>query len=146
MTRSMDSCVPVSLAVEVVDRAGHVFSDIGDLPLPTVCDQRAIDRGDGRVLYLDPLVPEPLDLTSDQLAEVDQIIAQHAPGEAAVLPVLQGINAVSARAWARDSTDKNDRILISAYQAAESIVRPNDTEERLTKIEEQLGIVEGGKE
>ncbi len=43
--------------------------------------------------YLDPLIPEPLDLSADQLAEVDQIIAEHAPGEAAVLPVLQGINA-----------------------------------------------------
>jgi hypothetical protein len=52
----MDSCVPVSLAVEVVDRAGHVRSGIGDLPLPAACDQRAIDRGNGRVLYLDPLV------------------------------------------------------------------------------------------
>jgi len=57
MTRSMDSCVPVSVAVEVVDRAGHVHSDIADLPLPSSCDQRAIDQGNGRVLYLDPLVP-----------------------------------------------------------------------------------------
>jgi hypothetical protein len=55
MTRSIEQCVPVSLAVEVVDRAGHVQSNIGELPLPTACDQAAIDGGNGRVLYLDPL-------------------------------------------------------------------------------------------
>lgn len=58
MTRSSTACVPVSLAVEVVDRAGHVFSEIGQLPVPSTCDERAANRSRrGRVLYLDPLVP-----------------------------------------------------------------------------------------
>ncbi|HKZ92555.1 MAG TPA: M23 family metallopeptidase [Candidatus Limnocylindrales bacterium] len=58
MTRASTECLPVSLAAEVVDTAGHVFSEIGDLPLPTACDERAVDRSQtGRVLYLDPLVP-----------------------------------------------------------------------------------------
>jgi hypothetical protein len=57
MTRASTECVPVSLAVEVVDASGHVFSEIGDLPLANACDQRSAERGDrGRVLYLDPLV------------------------------------------------------------------------------------------
>ena len=51
-------CVPVSLAVEVVDAAGHVSSEIGRLPLPAACDERTVERSrNGRVLYLDPLVP-----------------------------------------------------------------------------------------
>jgi murein DD-endopeptidase MepM/ murein hydrolase activator NlpD len=58
MTRAATECVPVSLAVEVIDGAGHAFSEIGDLPLPAACDERAVDRSEaGRVLYLDPLVP-----------------------------------------------------------------------------------------
>ena len=56
--RDTEECVPVSLAVEVVDGTGRVNSRIGDLPLPTRCDQPAIDRREaGRVVYLDPLVP-----------------------------------------------------------------------------------------
>jgi hypothetical protein len=48
----------VSLAVEVVDRAGQVFSEIGRLPLPAACDEPNVARSrSGRVLYLDPLVP-----------------------------------------------------------------------------------------
>lgn len=51
-------CVPVSLAVEVIDRAGHVRSGIDRLPLPRRCDAAAIDRASpGRVVYLDPFVP-----------------------------------------------------------------------------------------
>lgn len=58
MTRETTECVPVSLAVEVVDGAGHVFSEVGRLPLPGECDEPAIERDPiGRVLYLDPLVP-----------------------------------------------------------------------------------------
>ena len=58
MTRGATACVPVSLAVEVIDKAGHVYSEIGSLPLPSECGERAIDRlDDARVLYLDPLVP-----------------------------------------------------------------------------------------
>jgi hypothetical protein len=58
MTRAATECVPVSLAVEVIDEAGHVFSEVGDLPLPGACDERAVDRSRvGRVVYLDPLVP-----------------------------------------------------------------------------------------
>jgi hypothetical protein len=57
MTRASNACVPVSLAVEVIDTAGHVSSEVGSLPVPTACDQRAVDRADrGRVIYLDPLV------------------------------------------------------------------------------------------
>ena len=43
--------------------------------------------------YLDPLPPEPLALSSEELAEVDRILAEHDEGQAALLPVLQGINA-----------------------------------------------------
>jgi len=51
-------CVPVSLAVEVVDTGGHVFSEIGRLPLPGTCDDRVAERDrDAHLLYLDPLVP-----------------------------------------------------------------------------------------
>jgi hypothetical protein len=58
LTRASTACVPVSLAVEVVDTAGKVYSEIGRLPLPSACDERAVDRSStGRVLYLDPLVP-----------------------------------------------------------------------------------------
>ena len=58
ITRQATECVPVSLAVEVVDGAGHVFSEIGRLPLPTACDERSAVRArNARVLYLDPLVP-----------------------------------------------------------------------------------------
>ena len=52
------SCVPVSLAVEVVDRAGYVYSDVVNLPRPQACDDAAAEAvAGGRVLYLDPLAP-----------------------------------------------------------------------------------------
>ena len=58
MTRDSTACVPVSLAVEVIDTSGRVLSEIGRLPLPAGCDERAVARSRiGRVLYLDPLVP-----------------------------------------------------------------------------------------
>lgn len=60
ITRDSSQCVPVSLAVEVIDRAGHVYSDIGRLPLPDRCDDTAgsaAQAAPARVLYLDPLVP-----------------------------------------------------------------------------------------
>lgn len=57
-SRRQSACVPVSLAVEVIDRAGHVHSDIASLPLPQACDDAVAEAIDGgRVLYLDPLVP-----------------------------------------------------------------------------------------
>ncbi len=58
ITRDATECVPVSLAVEVVDAAGHVASRIGRLPVPAECDEPSVDRArNARVLYLDPLVP-----------------------------------------------------------------------------------------
>ncbi len=58
ITRASSACVPVSLAVEVIDRAGHVYSQVERLPLPGECDDRAAEAVEGaRVLYLDPLVP-----------------------------------------------------------------------------------------
>ncbi len=57
ITRGSSQCVPVSLAVEVIDRAGNVYSDIGRLPLPAECDGTPDAGARARVLYLDPLVP-----------------------------------------------------------------------------------------
>jgi hypothetical protein len=58
MTRASTECVPVSLAVEVVDGAGHVSSQVGRLPTPSRCDLRGVARDrSARVIYLDPLVP-----------------------------------------------------------------------------------------
>jgi hypothetical protein len=58
MSRQARACVPVSLAVEVIDRAGHVYSEVTSLPRPEACDVAAAESTDGaRVLYLDPLVP-----------------------------------------------------------------------------------------
>ncbi len=58
ITRDSSTCVPVSLAVEVIDRAGHVYSQVERLPLPTECDDRRAQSAVGaRLLYLDPLVP-----------------------------------------------------------------------------------------
>ena len=34
-SRAHDRCVPVSLAVEVIDGAGHVYSEVSRLPLPS---------------------------------------------------------------------------------------------------------------
>jgi hypothetical protein len=56
MNRAFTECVPVSLAIEVIDTAGHVSSEVGSLPVPATCDQRSVERSDGRVIYLDPLV------------------------------------------------------------------------------------------
>ncbi len=58
MTRESRRCVPVSLAVEVIDRAGHVYSQMKRLPVPAACDDRRAQSADGaRLVYLDPLVP-----------------------------------------------------------------------------------------
>lgn len=62
MSRAIQTCVPVSLAVEVVDRAGQAWSEIGRLPLPATCDARQAGGSGGnatssRLVYLDPLVP-----------------------------------------------------------------------------------------
>ncbi len=58
MSRSTDRCVPVSFAVEVVDTAGKVYAQTAELPRPRRCDQRSAERvADGRLVYLDPLVP-----------------------------------------------------------------------------------------
>lgn len=58
MTRAATACVPVSLAVEVIDTAGHVWSQVDELPTPGRCDQRGVARDrSARVIYLDPLVP-----------------------------------------------------------------------------------------
>jgi hypothetical protein len=58
MSRSIDACVPVSLAVEVVDTAGKVRSEVSSLPRPDRCDRRSAERDPkARLVYLDPLVP-----------------------------------------------------------------------------------------
>lgn len=58
MSQSTDRCVPVSLAVEVVDSAGKVYSEVSRLPRPSRCDQRSAERAaSSRLVYLDPLVP-----------------------------------------------------------------------------------------
>jgi hypothetical protein len=58
ISRGSSRCVPVSLAVEVIDGAGHVYSQVGRLPLPSECDDDGAESVAGaRVLYLDPLVP-----------------------------------------------------------------------------------------
>ncbi|MFV2062634.1 MAG: M23 family metallopeptidase [Chloroflexota bacterium] len=54
----IEECVAVSLAVEVVDTAGHVRSSVDGPPTPARCDQRGVDRSEtARVVYLDPFVP-----------------------------------------------------------------------------------------
>ena len=51
-------CVPVSLAVEVLDEAGHYRSSVERGLTPAKCDQRGVDRNDSaRVVYLDPFAP-----------------------------------------------------------------------------------------
>jgi NADH:ubiquinone oxidoreductase subunit E/NAD-dependent dihydropyrimidine dehydrogenase PreA subunit len=42
--------------------------------------------------YFEPPEPEPLDLTSDQLEEVNRIIAEHGNEPGSIIPVLQDIN------------------------------------------------------
>ena len=52
------SCVPVSLAVEVIDSAGHYRASIQRGLAPAKCDLRGVDRReDARVIYLDPFAP-----------------------------------------------------------------------------------------
>ena len=43
--------------------------------------------------YLEPLEPEPLELTPDELEEVNRILAEHEGEDASIVPVLQDINA-----------------------------------------------------
>ena len=43
--------------------------------------------------YLEPPELEPLDLTPDELGEVDRIIAEHEGEDGAIVPILQDINA-----------------------------------------------------
>ena len=43
--------------------------------------------------YFEPAEPEPLDVSTDQLAEIDQIIGQHGNEPSSIVPVLQDINA-----------------------------------------------------
>ena len=43
--------------------------------------------------YLEPLEPEPLELTDDELAEVNGILARHEGEDGAIVPILQDINA-----------------------------------------------------
>ncbi len=44
-------------------------------------------------IYLDPPEIEPLDLSTEQLAEIDAILAEHEGERGAILPILQDINA-----------------------------------------------------
>lgn len=61
------------------------------------------------------------------------------PGEVSTLEdVLRGINAVLMRAWARDNSEKNDRILLAAYAAAEGLLRPNELEEAVQEMKDVL--------
>jgi len=43
--------------------------------------------------YLEPPEPEPLDLTTEELAEIDRILDEHEGERGAILPILQDINA-----------------------------------------------------
>ena len=43
--------------------------------------------------YIDRLEPEPLDLSLDEISEVDRILAEHGKRNSSVLPILQDINA-----------------------------------------------------
>ena len=43
--------------------------------------------------YLEPLEAEPLDLTPDELSEVDHILAEHEGEDGAIVPILQDVNA-----------------------------------------------------
>ncbi len=43
--------------------------------------------------YLEPLEPEPLDLTPDELDEVNRILAKHEGEDGAIVPILQDVNA-----------------------------------------------------
>jgi len=42
--------------------------------------------------YLEPLEPEPLELTADELDEVNRILAEHEGEAGAIVPILQDIN------------------------------------------------------
>ncbi len=43
--------------------------------------------------YLEPLEPEPLDLTTEELGEVNRILAEHEGEDGSIVPILQDINA-----------------------------------------------------
>lgn len=43
--------------------------------------------------YLEPLEPEPLNLSSEELSAVDQILAEHEGEAGSILPILQDIHA-----------------------------------------------------
>jgi len=43
--------------------------------------------------YLDPVTPEVVELAADEQAEMDRILQQHGKERAALLPILQNINA-----------------------------------------------------
>ena len=43
-------------------------------------------------LYLDPPEPEPIDLTAEELAELDRLMAEHGADQESLLPILQDIN------------------------------------------------------
>lgn len=43
--------------------------------------------------YLEPLEPEPLELTADELGEVNRILAEHEGEDGSIVPILQDINA-----------------------------------------------------
>ncbi len=43
--------------------------------------------------YLDPLPPEPIDLSSEQLAAIDAILAQYEGQDGAIVSILQDVNA-----------------------------------------------------
>jgi len=43
--------------------------------------------------YFEPAEPEPLDLETDQLAEIERIIREHGNEPSSIVPVLQDINA-----------------------------------------------------
>ena len=58
ITDEDEACVPVSLAVEVIDVSGHARALDGSLPLPARCDDDAAeDVEDAHLVYLDPLAP-----------------------------------------------------------------------------------------
>jgi hypothetical protein len=58
ITDADTACVPLSLAVEVIDTSGHARALDGTLPLPSRCDDPASQSIEGaRLVYLDPLVP-----------------------------------------------------------------------------------------
>lgn len=43
--------------------------------------------------YVEPMKPEPINLSSDEIAEIDRLLAEYGNDKKAILPALQGINA-----------------------------------------------------